>query len=247
MRVALAVGCVLAIAACEPPSPSLQLRLAGGPAQPCPSTSCLEIGMACETWMSIRIIDPADPRTPYLSQCGQVPPNGRDDLCSLGNVNLAATPLPYRDLEIQVAVYPETAIEIDPLTGEGTCPTDVQYDAVNGFPVESASTPALGGRGYYRPGDAEVVVTLGCTNLEALNEATCVGAATVSVSATVEDFDLRLALDSERGPAAERGRRRAGALERALPAQPRRRHAARFGWSRRGTARSGRCSPRPPA
>lgn len=185
----------LGLGACEPPSPTLRLRLAEGPAQMCPSTNCAEVDMACSTWISIRIVDPGDPQAPYLSQCVPVPANNRKNVCAMASVDLEAVPLPLRDLEVQVAVYHESAIVIDPMTGEGMCPANVQYDAVNGFPVPPTSStiaPALGGRTYYRPGDEEIIVTLGCTNLEAINAATCEGAANVMVAATVEDFDLRL-------------------------------------------------------
>jgi len=180
---------LLGLLACNTPPPSLRIRLNDGVTQACPSLSCADVPLACKTWISIRIIDPADPSAPFLSQCQEIPRNRNRDLCSVASVDLEPIALPVKDLEVQVALYPESMITTDPLTGDDVCPSDTQYDAVDGFPVENAVTPALGGRTYYRPGDEVVTVTLGCTNLEVVNDVSCVGLATVRVSATVEDFD----------------------------------------------------------
>lgn len=187
MRLAILL---VALVACETPVPSLRIRLTEGPSQSCGTTSCSEVPLACKTWLSIRIIDPADPMAPFLSQCQPLSQTGDRDLCSVARVDLDPTPLPITDLEVQIALYPESMITKDPVTNEDICPSSTEYDAVNGFPIESEMAPALGGRAYYRPGDEIVTVTLGCTNLELVNDPTCVGLSTVHVSATVEDFDL---------------------------------------------------------
>ncbi len=181
---------VLACTGCETPVPVLRFAVSDGPAQSCESLDCADVPLSCDTWMSIRIIDPADPEAPYLSQCEKVPTTGLLNLCQIARVDLERTALPIKDLEVQVALYPESMITRDPDTNEDICPSETQYDAVNGFPVEGEMAPALGGRAYYRPGDEDVTVTLGCTNLELLNDPTCVGLATVQVKASVEDFDL---------------------------------------------------------
>lgn len=181
---------LLLVAACDTPSPALRLRLTEGATQSCEAVDCADVPLTCKTWMSIRIVDPADPSAPFLSQCQEVPLNRNRNLCSIATVDLEPKELPVRDLEIQVALYPESMITTDPITLADVCPADAQYDAVHGFPVESAGSPAIGGRAYYRPGDETVTVTLGCTNLELVNDPTCVGLATVSVKATVDDFDL---------------------------------------------------------
>lgn len=183
---------LVALVACNTPSPSLRIRITEGPTQSCDTLNCANVPLACKTWISIRIIDPADPQAPFLSQCQQIPPNRNRDLCSIASVDLETTALPITDLEVQVALYPESMITTDPLTGDDVCPSDIEYDAVNGFPVEGETTPALGGRGFYRPGDENIIVTLGCTNLELVNDATCVGLASVRVAATVDDFDTGL-------------------------------------------------------
>lgn len=187
MRQSIAI--LLALAACETPTPSLRFGPGDGPSQSCQTLDCADVPLACETWVSIRIIDPADPMAPFLSQCEPIPQTGTRDLCSLARVDLKELPLPVTDLEVQMALYPASMITKDPTTGEDVCPSNTEYDAVNGFPIEGEMAPALGGRAYYRPGDEIVTVTLGCTNLELVNDPTCVGLATVRVSATVEDFD----------------------------------------------------------
>ncbi len=184
------VACALVLAACDVPSPALRFRLADGDVQSCGTAKCGEIGVACEMWMNVRIVDPEAPASPYLSQCQPVPRNSRRDLCAIARVDLEPVPVPVRNLEVQVALYPADMIQFDAETNEPLCPTDVRYDAVNGFPVSSVGeTPAIGGRAFYRPGDEEVIVTLGCTNLELLNAETCTGTSNVRVTATVDDFD----------------------------------------------------------
>lgn len=187
----LAMALGAALGACDPPSPSLKLRLSAGPSQPCPSTKCDAVAMACKTYVSIRFLDPGQPTAPYLSQCQEVPQDRKKDVCSVASVDLEVKSIPLRTLEVQVALYPENLIEFDQLTGEPICPTDIQYDAINGFPVDADVTPALGGRTFYHPGDDTILVTLGCTDLTAINDPSCMGAEVTQVRATIDDFDVR--------------------------------------------------------
>lgn len=189
-RAIFVLAIVLAIGACNTPTPSLRLALAGGPSQACPSTDCAAVMMRCAAVMSIRILDPADPDSPYLSQCLPVSINHNQDICAIASVDLESTVIPVRDLEVQVALYPANAAEIqsDPMNKNVlSCPAKVMYSA-EGYPVEQAPTPALGGHTYYHPGDEQVVVTLGCTDLAAINES-CVATNLVTVAATVDNFD----------------------------------------------------------
>jgi hypothetical protein len=202
-RAAVAAGLAgvgLAAAACQTPTPSLQLSFAGGPSQACPDTDCANIAMTCATVMSIRIIDPADPTAPYHSQCVYVPPDLHHDMCSLARVDLGSSPIPVRDLEVQVALYPKSVIPIDPMTDDLLCPTDVAYGAT-GFPLEAAPSPALGGHAFYHPGDETVEVTLGCTDLGAINKS-CTSDTEVTVTATVDEFDSRFPVNAS-SPTAE--------------------------------------------
>ena len=144
----------------------------------------------CASWLSIRVVDPADPTAPYLSQCEQVPLDNKKDLCSIRSIELDATKqLPLKNLEVQVALFPGNMITTDPMTGDPICPADTQYDAANGFPIASDQTPALGGRGFYHSGDSTILVTLGCTDLHSVNGETCGGGGDIPVTAAVNDFD----------------------------------------------------------
>jgi hypothetical protein len=111
-------------------------------------------------------------------------------MCVVASVDLVTKPLPVRDLEVQVALYPATAIAVDPTNNSLLCPTTVQYSTATGFPVEQAPTPALGGHAFYHPGDQAVTVTLGCTDLDAIN-ASCAGSKVVQVAASLESFKDR--------------------------------------------------------
>jgi hypothetical protein len=76
------------------------------------------------------------------------------------------------------------------MTLEPVCPTDTLYDASTGFPIASTQTPAVGGRAFYHPGDDEILVTMACTDLDAINADTCPGnSGNVPVFAQVNDFD----------------------------------------------------------
>jgi hypothetical protein len=184
---------ILVLAGCSAPAPSLNIAFAGPPSQACPSTACGEVPMKCPAVMGIRIIDPADPdpEHPMYPQCTEMTPNGHKNMCVVANVDLMAPALPVRDLEVQVAVFPRPVISVDPADmNHLLCPNNVQYTAATGFPVEQAPTPALGGRAFYHPGDQAVTVTLGCTDLDALNS-WCAGSQVVQVTASLENFKDR--------------------------------------------------------
>ncbi|MGE3547937.1 MAG: hypothetical protein AB7L28_28695, partial [Kofleriaceae bacterium] len=107
----------------------------------------------------------------------------------IGSVSLPELDLPAQRLEIQVAVWPRSAVE-DPSTGQLDCQRNrVVYDHTTGFPVAQSPAPAVGGHAYFTPGDSLTVVNMGCTDLGALNDPTCVGEETVMVRAGVRDFD----------------------------------------------------------
>lgn len=187
---------LLVLAACEAPDASLEIALSAGPAQECPSTNCGDIPMTCTSWISIRILDPAVPETPLQYTCEQLADRDRDDLCAIGTVELERRELPLKELEIQVAIFPADMITIDPDTLQPVCPTDVSYDAANGFPIArpGGNVPALGGRSFYHPGDDTMFVTLGCTDLEKIHNDACIGMTSVDISATVDDFDTHVSV-----------------------------------------------------
>jgi len=197
-RAAIAFG--LAAAACNTPAPSLRLSLAGPPSQACPDVDCSKVQMKCPTVMSIRVLDPADPSAPPLHQCVYVPQNLHHDMCALAGVGLASDPIPVRDMEVQIALYPKTLIPMN-ADDELQCPANVEYSASTGFPVEQAPAPALGGHAFYHPGDEFVDVTLGCTDLDAINRS-CDVDSQVTVTATVDEFDSRFPVSASSTTAA---------------------------------------------
>lgn len=191
MRLA-AIAVLAASAACGTPVPQLRIEFAATAGQACPSTDCQAIPMLCDAVMSIRIVDPSDASHAFLSQCVRVPAVPKNGMCALRSVDLPPTPVPVRDLDVQVAVYSVDQVPLDPLTMEPAhCPETVAFNAVTGYPVEQPSAPSLGGHTYYHPGDDQVIVTLGCTDLPAINAA-CTVTPPGLVSATVIDFDTRL-------------------------------------------------------
>jgi hypothetical protein len=180
----------LVAAACSTPTPGLQLQLAQGDSQGCPSIDCKEVPLPCDAVMSIRIADPEDTAAPFYSDCVPIPYDTNHTMCSLGRIELDENVLlPVRDLEVQIAIYPATMIEADPTARSGLrCPADVKFSAATGYPVEQSPGPALGGRAFYHPGDASVVVTLGCTDLAAI-EQSCAQPDSFRIAATVDDFE----------------------------------------------------------
>lgn len=185
MRFAL-VAFAAVLAACDPPSPTLHFRFDDSGVGQCPSASCSDIEVSCRKFLGIRIIDPAKPLSPFLDQCDEVP---RNDMCGIGGIDLKDQLLPLQDLEVQVAVFPDSMVTKN-AAGEWVCPTTIQYDASSGFPIASEQTPAVGGRAFYHPGDENVVVNLGCTDLTPLQA--CVSSDMIPVVADVVDFDDNL-------------------------------------------------------
>jgi hypothetical protein len=183
----------LAVSACSTPAPQVLLGFAGPPTQACPSTECSRVPLPCDAVMSIRLVDPSDPGHSFHSQCTKVPADLGYDACSLFGVELDPAMIPVRSVEVQVAVFPASGLPVDD-QGRPVCPEDTQYSAA-GFPVEQSPAPALGGHAFYHPGDDAVKVTLGCTNISLLHAGpTCGTSASGSTTATVEDFDTRLAV-----------------------------------------------------
>ena len=194
MRAAL-LAVVVAAAACNNPPLKLVYQVADGASQSCGGSSCSDVKMECDAVLSIRVVDPSRPTVPYISVCEPLARNRNHDLCTLASVDLPTdTELPKQTLEVQVLVWPRSEV-IDPATGEIDCTqTAIRFDATNGFPIDQIPTPALGGHAYFHPGDEQTVVTLGCTDLDALNDPVCIGASTVAVTATVDDFDTHVSV-----------------------------------------------------
>ncbi|HEU0037239.1 MAG TPA: hypothetical protein VFQ53_41800 [Kofleriaceae bacterium] len=186
MRSALAI--LVVVAACTTPPLTIYYQPANGGPQSCNASTCDQVPMPCDSILSLRVLDPDHPETPYISICEPITP--AKDLCSISKINLPIVEMPRKTLEVQMTIWPASSIPIDDATGELNClNTPVTFDAVDGFPV-GAGGPALGGRAFYHPGDDETVVTLGCTDLQLVNAPTCAGTNTVPVTARVRDFEL---------------------------------------------------------
>jgi hypothetical protein len=190
----------LVLAACETPNARLIYEVANGPAQSCGSANCADVKIPCEAVISIRVLRPDDPTAPLLTICEPLPQNRNKDLCSIAAVDLGDMPieLPKETLEVQVLIW-NRVDATNPDTSELDCGRhDIEFDAVDGFPIAHKPTPAIGGHTFYHPGDQEIRVTLGCTDLQALNQ--CSAENQLSVTSTVERFEnIGVAVDPNAG------------------------------------------------
>lgn len=191
MRAAL-VALALALAACGPDASSFAITfsLTQGDQYHCPSATCAGIAVSCDTVVSVRIVDAADPSTVYLSRC--VPLTDVNNLCGVSKIDLAtdgvAPTVPNRMVRIEVLVWPQVALT------DGACPTDVEFDA-HGMPLAVAPAPAIGGQRYFLAGSSDTAqIELGCLDAGALNDLTCRSPGTTRVRAVVDDFDTRVFL-----------------------------------------------------
>lgn len=206
---------VIGVVACSNPPLSLRFDLTDGKSQTCVSdtgnetTECSKISMPCEAVLSVRIVPPNDPTVPFISTCKVIT---QKTLCGIAGIDLPVptVPIPEQVLEVQMAVFPKSAVTVVPPNGDLICPI-VVYGA-DGLPVANLPpcnpeetqcpvVPAVGGRAYYYPGDEKTVVHLGCTYLEQLQTRACTGENTVTVSASVTDFDTGFSVS---GAAAQR-------------------------------------------
>jgi hypothetical protein len=197
-----ALAAVALCAACDSDTLRIAFQISGGPVQACPSAAasaaptCSDVPMLCDAVLDIRILRPADPPEKYTGLCEAVPRGGKPDLCSIEQINLPVRQLPKDTLEVQVMIWPRDAVKADPLSGELDCreiygkPVSIGF-GVQGFPEDVVPSPALGGRAYYQPGDAQTVVTLGCSDLATVNRPSCVGP--IEIHADVDQFAAPLA------------------------------------------------------
>jgi hypothetical protein len=207
------VALVLVAACGDPPPMVLKFRITDGDVQGCTSstgtkaTSCEDVTMLCDAYASIRIFAPSDPTAPFVSACQQLVAGPKaKNVCSIAQVPLPAPEMPIsaQTLEVDMAIYPKASLHTDSM-GNIVCPSQPMFGA-DGFPVLAQDPctdpdpttcdpqPAIGGRAFYHPGDTQTVVSLGCTNLEALEDRSCAGQSSLSVSATVNDFDTSVSV-----------------------------------------------------
>ncbi|HLL25152.1 MAG TPA: hypothetical protein VK427_23620, partial [Kofleriaceae bacterium] len=132
---------------------------------------------------------------PLVSRCLRLPKNNKKDLCALSSLSLVedmkqeTVELPNETLEVQLLIWPLDAVATEDPDKFDCARHEVAFDAVGGFPVAQSTTPspALGGRTFFHPGDEEVLVTLGCTDLPAVNK--CELTPTRDVTAGIENFE----------------------------------------------------------
>lgn len=203
---------LITLAACSTPPLRLEMGISDLDAVACGGTTCADVTASCGAVIGVRIVDPNDPTAPYMAICKDVAFNSDRDLCLINQLELDGTiPLPVDTLEVQVVIFPADDIYRD-VDGEPICPATVKFDGVNGFPLGAVSFtnpldpsqtksahPAVGGRGFWQPGDEKVRVELGCPNLPALNDPTCEGIRTVQVRGQVTDFDSSQSVSSTLG------------------------------------------------
>jgi hypothetical protein len=193
VRLALAI---LVLASCSDPPPlTIRYALKDTGSQVCYSNlanesvaaSCSEVSMICQTVLDLRIVSANDPTTAYSKVCQPV--LGRMNLCSIAGIDLPspAMTVSEQNLAVEVAIYRDSDLAHDDASNP-ICPTDLLF-ADDGTPQTSTPTPVVGGRAFYRPGDAQTVVDLSCFDEPALQDPRCLGKNTVSVTATVNDFD----------------------------------------------------------
>jgi hypothetical protein len=190
---AIMLAALAALAACATPPLSIELAIDG---QTCSTTACSDIPVSCPTMVFVRILDPDDPSEPYVSQCLPVLQTTQHDLCPVAGVQLSPVDamgqpivLPEKTLEVQVVVLPLATGS----NGTPDCGPDVAglaFADATGLPEAEAGAPPIGGRAYYRPGDATTVVDLGCNDITVLDHCSVTNALTVD--ATVDDFPTDL-------------------------------------------------------
>jgi hypothetical protein len=202
MKLVLFSVTALAVAACDAPPLKLVYEVAQGTeGQTCGSEikgcSDIQLGVGCESVLSVRILSPDKPEQPHVKVCQQVQLNARNDLCSIAAIPLPEKDLPKETLEVQVLVWPKEVVT-DPVTKEINCivNSELTFESATGFPiVKDGPLPAFGGRTYFHPGDTETVVTLGCTYPETVTAATCIGPDSLMVTSRVRDFDSLVHVD----------------------------------------------------
>jgi hypothetical protein len=206
---------LLLVAACgDPPPFALKFQLTDGAVQACTTAAgaraltCSDIPLPCASLVSVRIFAPGDSTAPFTSACTLLQGGGgsTNTLCQLASVDLTppASPIKAQNLEIDVAVYDATDPRLKKdAVGNLVCPADVAFSG-DGFlaPPEPCGPdddscnppPAIGGRGFYHPGDTEAFVTLGCSDLSALDA--CVADSKLDVTASVSDFDSAVSVSA---------------------------------------------------
>lgn len=203
MRRLVLVACV----ACSTPPLTIQLEVQSGAGRTCPrgtdlDPKCEDVPLACESMVLVRVLDPTQPLSPFISSCVQVRQGAGKNLCSIVTLPLdptslpASGELPNRTLEVQVVVLPLQQGS----DGNLDCDSSVQnlrFTSVTGVPESDSLSPPIGGHAYYHPGDSVTVVELGCNDLDVLNLPVCTGTTNTHINASVTELDSLTGVGSD--------------------------------------------------
>lgn len=189
---------VMIASACGTPPLSITIHLDNSPSASCGlTTSCEDIPLGCDPYVMLRVVDPSNPNDPHppVDMCQALTLNTRSDLCSIYNVQVDADrEVPNKSMDVQVVVFNRDDLATDE-AGDPVCPINLQFAAVTGYPLQGIAsedvpnTPAIGGHAFWHPGDSEVVVNLGCTDLSRVSPGSCEQRQTTSVHASIVDLD----------------------------------------------------------
>lgn len=168
---------LLALAAtpsCQQEVQPFEIRLdftsAGSSPSPCPGP-CEAIPLSCQSMVSIRVVDPADPAHLLDEKCVLLPVNEPTTMCALGTIEVPLTALPVGTAHIEVALWDASLLE---QTNGGACPEQPIFD-LRGFPLPTVNPqPAVAGAVYFDVGSApSVSVPLSCPDWQQVNQVTC--------------------------------------------------------------------------
>ena len=196
---------LVALAACTAPPLTIEIEIESGPHDTCTAKTiadptCADVPLSCPSMLLVRVLDPDDPDSPFISSCQPVVLDHDHDLCSIVSSEIPADripkSLPERTLDVQIVVLPLT-LGSDGLPDCDAWIEDLSFALVTGLPQSEVSAPPIGGHAYYHPGDAVTVVALGCNDLDTLNAAACSGSATTSVLASVDEFDTQIGVSTD--------------------------------------------------
>jgi len=196
---ALAIITIVAGIACSTPPLQITLQLDDSPSASCGlTTDCQDIPLGCDPYLMLRIVDPTNPTDPDppVNMCQALVLNTKHDLCSLYNVQVDANrDAPNKSMDVQVVLFNKSDLATSD-DGDPVCPTNMQFAAASGYPLQgivsgdgARNTPAIGGHAYWHPGDSEVVVKLGCTDLDRVSPVTCEQIPITNVHASIVDLD----------------------------------------------------------
>ena len=134
----------------------------------CPGRQCAEIPMACDSRISIRVVQVDDPMRLHASECVAVPATAAGNLCALGNIDVPLSPLPPGMARIEIALWGADQLP------DQRCPSQPLFD-LRGQPLPTVDPqPAVVGTVLFDIGSArDAYVPMTCVDLAPLNRLEC--------------------------------------------------------------------------